>query len=261
HHLFCFFSFSLSLFQKVCTKCGIETVGAQKRPLWLCKICSEQREVWKRSGAWFYKGLPKYIVPLKSSSSSKPLELQPQPWQGEAAVLEPESVGSSRSFTWARGRGWLSHPGTRWEKDLASPIAGRIPTIRGSSLLEVLPRKVWCVSHAEVGGLRWFCEDSLIFQCTLVAQISPSPPGLPILQSLLSSIACRPHPHCFSGMNMEQTLAFSHSLKSCSCSSRDFSRDCATGGHRCAAKAGPRLVSLPPSLGLLLLISAALTSL
>lgn len=31
--------------KKVCTKCGIETVGAQKRPLWLCKICSEQREV------------------------------------------------------------------------------------------------------------------------------------------------------------------------------------------------------------------------
>ncbi|XP_066058378.1 rab effector Noc2 isoform X6 [Chamaea fasciata] len=31
--------------KKVCTKCGIETVGAQKRPLWLCKICSEQREL------------------------------------------------------------------------------------------------------------------------------------------------------------------------------------------------------------------------
>ncbi|NWU41830.1 DOC2B protein, partial [Hylia prasina] len=92
--------------KKVCTKCGIETVGAQKRPLWLCKICSEQREVWKRSGAWFYRGLPKYIRPLKSSSSSRALE--PQPWQGEAA--EPESVGSSRSFTWARGKGWLSPP-------------------------------------------------------------------------------------------------------------------------------------------------------
>ncbi|KAL2297432.1 hypothetical protein Nmel_016733 [Mimus melanotis] len=87
--------------KKVCTKCGIETVGAQKRPLWLCKICSEQREVWKRSGAWFYRGLPKYITPLKNSSSSKPLELQPQPWQGE---LEPETVGSSHSFTWARGK-------------------------------------------------------------------------------------------------------------------------------------------------------------
>uniref|UniRef100_A0A8D2PLJ6 Rab effector Noc2 n=1 Tax=Zosterops lateralis melanops TaxID=1220523 RepID=A0A8D2PLJ6_ZOSLA len=94
--------------KKVCTKCGIETVGAQKRPLWLCKICSEQREVWKRSGAWFYKGLPKYIRPLKSSSSSssssKPLELQPQPWQGEAAEPEPQSIGSSFSFTWARGK-------------------------------------------------------------------------------------------------------------------------------------------------------------
>ncbi|XP_071304151.1 rab effector Noc2 isoform X1 [Agelaius tricolor] len=84
--------------KKVCTKCGIETVGGQKRPLWLCKICSEQREVWKRSGAWFYKGLPKYIPPLKSSSSSKALELQAQPWQ------EPESAGSSRPFTWARGK-------------------------------------------------------------------------------------------------------------------------------------------------------------
>ncbi|NXC24502.1 DOC2B protein, partial [Campylorhamphus procurvoides] len=88
--------------KKVCTKCGIETVGAQKRPLWLCKICSEQREVWKRSGAWFYKGLPKYIRPLKSS---KPPELPSQPWQSEPAVPEPESVGTSRSFTWARGKG------------------------------------------------------------------------------------------------------------------------------------------------------------
>ncbi|NWV85767.1 RPH3L protein, partial [Dasyornis broadbenti] len=87
--------------KKVCTKCGIEVLGAQKRPLWLCKICSEQREVWKRSGAWFYKGLPKYIPPLKSS---KALELQSQPWQGEAVGLEPESVGNSHSVTWARGK-------------------------------------------------------------------------------------------------------------------------------------------------------------
>ncbi|NXS57402.1 DOC2B protein, partial [Brachypteracias leptosomus] len=92
--------------KKVCTKCGIETFGAQKRPLWLCKICSEQREVWKRSGAWFYKGLPKYITPLKSSSKSS--EVPSQPWQGEPALPEPESVGTSRSFTWARGKGWLA---------------------------------------------------------------------------------------------------------------------------------------------------------
>ncbi|NWW71534.1 DOC2B protein, partial [Climacteris rufus] len=109
--------------KKVCTKCGIETVGAQKRPLWLCKICSEQREVWKRSGAWFYRGLPKYITPLKSSSSSRAVELQPQPGQGEAAVPEPESVGSSRSFPWARGKGWV----------LRAPQPRRVPA--GASLL------------------------------------------------------------------------------------------------------------------------------
>ncbi|NXW33822.1 DOC2B protein, partial [Phaetusa simplex] len=92
--------------KKVCTKCGIETFGAQKRPLWLCKICSEQREVWKRSGAWFYKGLPKYITPLKSSSKSS--ELHSQPWLSEPAMPEAEGVGTSRSFTWARGKGLLS---------------------------------------------------------------------------------------------------------------------------------------------------------
>ncbi|XP_058710125.1 rab effector Noc2 isoform X2 [Poecile atricapillus] len=83
-----------------CLLCG-EMLGLLGSSSVFCQDC---KKVWKRSGAWFYKGLPKYIVPLKSSSSSKPLELQPQPWQGEAAVPEPESVGSSRSFTWARGR-------------------------------------------------------------------------------------------------------------------------------------------------------------
>ncbi|XP_026652989.2 rab effector Noc2 isoform X5 [Zonotrichia albicollis] len=110
--------------KKVCTKCGIEAVGAQKRPLWLCKICSEQREVWKRSGAWFYKGLPKYITPLKSSSSSRALEMQGQPWQ------EPESVGSSRSFTWARGKGVSSD--SESDSELSSSSLDDKPVPMGS---------------------------------------------------------------------------------------------------------------------------------
>ncbi|XP_059721705.1 rab effector Noc2 isoform X2 [Haemorhous mexicanus] len=78
-----------------CLLCG-EMLGLLGSSSVFCQDC---KKVWKRSGAWFYKGLPKYIVPLKSSSSSKALELQSQPWQGE-----PESVGSGRSFTWARGK-------------------------------------------------------------------------------------------------------------------------------------------------------------
>lgn len=88
--------------KKVCTKCGIETSPGQKRPLWLCKICSEQREVWKRSGAWFYKGLPKYILPLKTPGRADDPHFRPLPV--EPAQPEPRSTEASRIYTWARGR-------------------------------------------------------------------------------------------------------------------------------------------------------------
>ncbi|XP_075445682.1 rab effector Noc2 isoform X2 [Ascaphus truei] len=88
--------------KKVCTKCGIETVGSQKRPVWLCKICSEQREVWKRSGAWFFKGLPKYILPLKISSKANELHLRSA--QPEPLVHDIKSNTTNRTYTWAKGR-------------------------------------------------------------------------------------------------------------------------------------------------------------
>ncbi|XP_015282165.1 PREDICTED: rab effector Noc2 [Gekko japonicus] len=88
--------------KKVCTKCGIETVGTSKRPLWLCKICSEQREVWKRSGAWFYKGLPKYILPLKSIGRAKEPPLRPR--HVESPTLEVRGAAATRSYTWASVR-------------------------------------------------------------------------------------------------------------------------------------------------------------
>ncbi|XP_073653357.1 rab effector Noc2 isoform X1 [Tursiops truncatus] len=88
--------------KKVCTKCGIEASPGQKRPLWLCKICSEQREVWKRSGAWFYRGIPKYILPLKTPGQADRPHFRPLPT--EPAEQEPRSTESSRVYTWARER-------------------------------------------------------------------------------------------------------------------------------------------------------------
>lgn len=88
--------------KKVCTKCGIEASPGQKRPLWLCKICSEQREVWKRSGAWFYKGIPKFILPLKTPGQADHPSFRPLPV--EPAEREPRSTETSRVYTWARGR-------------------------------------------------------------------------------------------------------------------------------------------------------------
>ncbi|XP_078081080.1 rab effector Noc2-like isoform X2 [Mustelus asterias] len=84
--------------KKVCVKCGIETLGNQRRPVWLCKICSEGREIWKRSGAWFYKGLPKFILPLKSTARTSELHLRPiQMEHGQSIVV-------NRSYSWAKGR-------------------------------------------------------------------------------------------------------------------------------------------------------------
>lgn len=38
------------------------------RDVWLCKICSETREMWKKTGAWFFKGIPRYELPQRAPS-------------------------------------------------------------------------------------------------------------------------------------------------------------------------------------------------
>ncbi|KAF2354464.1 Zinc finger FYVE/PHD-type [Trinorchestia longiramus] len=46
----------------VCYKCVQEQLSGAEKVL-LCKICSETREMWKRTGAWFYRGLPQALLP------------------------------------------------------------------------------------------------------------------------------------------------------------------------------------------------------
>ncbi|XP_030655665.1 rab effector Noc2-like [Nomascus leucogenys] len=58
--------------------------------------------VWKRSGAWFYKGLPKYILPLKTLGRADDPHFRPL--STEPAEREPRSSETSRTYTWARGR-------------------------------------------------------------------------------------------------------------------------------------------------------------
>lgn len=83
--------FLLSLFQKVCTKCGIETSGAQKRPLWLCKICSEQREVKRGCGEMGCSSVPLPARRLRGACSGA--SLGPGAWRGaREAWLEAEQA-------------------------------------------------------------------------------------------------------------------------------------------------------------------------
>lgn len=46
------------------------------RDVWLCKICSETRDMWKKTGAWFFKGLPKYELPPRGSTTRSLRELR-----------------------------------------------------------------------------------------------------------------------------------------------------------------------------------------
>ncbi|XP_075051162.1 rab effector Noc2 isoform X2 [Mixophyes fleayi] len=132
--------------KKVCTKCGIETVGSLKRPTWLCKICSEQREVWKRSGAWFYKGIPKYILPLKVSNKTNELHLRHA--QAEPQIQDSRTI--NRTYTWAKGRvassdsesdselssssmddkaSTLNYKDDKWQKNRTDSVSSAEPTL------------------------------------------------------------------------------------------------------------------------------------
>ncbi|XP_050015015.1 rabphilin-3A [Alexandromys fortis] len=76
--------------KNVCTKCGVKTSNNRPHPVWLCKICLEQREVWKRSGAWFFKGFPKQVLPQPMPIK----KTKPQQAAGEPAVPEQPTLES-----------------------------------------------------------------------------------------------------------------------------------------------------------------------
>ncbi|XP_059920919.1 rabphilin-3A-like [Gadus macrocephalus] len=77
----------------MCTKCGTQA-DSRPRSVWLCKICKEQREVWKRSGAWFFKGFPKQFLP-----SPMPISKPKEPKEGkqpQAAAARGPTASAAR---------------------------------------------------------------------------------------------------------------------------------------------------------------------
>ncbi|XP_026130011.1 rabphilin-3A isoform X3 [Carassius auratus] len=84
--------------KNMCTKCGVQSVS-RSSPIWLCKICSEQKEMLKRSGAWFFKGLPQQILPAPLPiSNHKELRTTSVPASTNPPTNQ-ESSGSSRPKT------------------------------------------------------------------------------------------------------------------------------------------------------------------
>ncbi|NXR03175.1 RP3A protein, partial [Sagittarius serpentarius] len=91
--------------KNVCTKCGVETTNSRPHAIWLCKICSEQREVWKRSGAWFFKGLPKQVLPQPMPvSKNKGPQAPSEPSPSEPPTQDPKLPSRSPARGRAAGR-------------------------------------------------------------------------------------------------------------------------------------------------------------
>ncbi|KAL6035449.1 hypothetical protein STEG23_005651 [Scotinomys teguina] len=115
--------------KNVCTKCGVETSNNRPHPVWLCKICLEQREVWKRSGAWFFKGFPKQVLPQPMPiKKTKPQQPAGEPAAPEQPTLESRHTARAPArgpdLTSASGRG--SHgPPTRRASEARMGTAAR----------------------------------------------------------------------------------------------------------------------------------------
>ncbi|XP_043497641.1 uncharacterized protein LOC122521189 isoform X5 [Polistes fuscatus] len=43
----------------------VQRTSNNPQKIFLCRICIESREIWKKSGAWFFKGMPKHDLPKK----------------------------------------------------------------------------------------------------------------------------------------------------------------------------------------------------
>ncbi|XP_077996408.1 rabphilin-3A-like [Glandiceps talaboti] len=100
----------------VCTKCGVDTLNSHRDPVLLCKICSEHREMWKRSGAWFFKSIPKYVIPEKKSDAQKY-----QPGRRIEPKTRSRKPGGARNYnTWSRGRDAKTGYGSETESESSS---------------------------------------------------------------------------------------------------------------------------------------------
>ncbi|XP_064025158.1 rabphilin-3A isoform X4 [Pogoniulus pusillus] len=116
--------------KNVCTKCGVQTTNNRPHTIWLCKICSEQREVWKRSGAWFFKGLPKQMLPQpmpvsKNKGPQAPSEPSPAEPPAQDQKL-PSRAPTRGSDVTAAARGSSAVPGRKPAEGRADPCGSEV---------------------------------------------------------------------------------------------------------------------------------------
>nr|XP_028597175.1 rabphilin-3A isoform X2 [Podarcis muralis] len=163
--------------KNVCTKCGTQTSNNRPHSIWLCKICCEQREVWKRSGAWFFKGVPKQMLPEPMPISKG----KQQPLPSEAAAPAQDSKPYPRQQN-------------RGQAEAAAPIEqesyGTEPTTAASSRRNY-PQISRKPSEAKMapGGSEYISEDTQNWEHTREIEAGQSPGGVKQLAPAQSASA------------------------------------------------------------------------
>lgn len=109
--------------QNVCTKCGVQTTNNRPQAIWLCKICSEQREVrvaplspWPccphptppRPDRLSLPGASSLAQPLFERGSSRTVLF---PTQNDILFHENEGLGS-KGLLWAEVGSLQCEPGS-----------------------------------------------------------------------------------------------------------------------------------------------------
>uniref|UniRef100_A0AAR2IRV3 Rabphilin 3A homolog (mouse), b n=1 Tax=Pygocentrus nattereri TaxID=42514 RepID=A0AAR2IRV3_PYGNA len=109
----------------MCTKCGICS-NSRSCPVWLCKICSEHKEMLKRSGAWFFKGLPQQVLPA-------PLPIKQKQFNEPASFVNTRNGGLLYKSLLYLNKGippMESRPLPSMQKEIQPLFANSTPAVR-----------------------------------------------------------------------------------------------------------------------------------
>ncbi|KAF3849230.1 hypothetical protein F7725_015727 [Dissostichus mawsoni] len=109
----------------MCSKCGIFSNG-RTSPTWLCRICNEQKEVQKRSGAWFFKGRVQQGLPPPLPLSGSRQSSFDSSGQDEATHQQRYDVGDKPPER------KVSHPAVQEKRQpvVSSSVSSPVPAAR-----------------------------------------------------------------------------------------------------------------------------------
>ncbi|CAL8318304.1 unnamed protein product [Lota lota] len=176
--------------KNMCSKCGICS-HSRSCPMWLCRLCSEQQEIQKRSGAWFYKGKNQQVLPgplplSRPSQPSKEIRAHQNHQEPAQQMLDvvPSAGGNSDR---RQPPGTTAERTTNAERTTTMERANPLPKpTQASSQLGTAPNTVRLGQHKDV-------ESSSLERCTTAPSSGVVMKTQPLV-SCTAAVAASPAP-------------------------------------------------------------------